>query len=190
MVYNFSPKTTVHKVHKKITPMFRPILLLACMLFLFQNTNAQAYRTAAGLRFASGKTIGLSVQQKVMDKITVEGIFQNSSANVGLTSVSLLAEMHQKILFKRLNLYYGAGIHKGWYKNSDEQELSNPSGLATIAGLELALGRMVFSWDIQPNVNVLGGDQFLDTSTGFSLRYIFVKQKKKKKNWKFWKKKK
>ena len=173
--------------------MLRIIIFLFCATCLQSSLNAQAYRTAGGLRFATGKTIGLTVQQKVLDKVTVEGIFQASSGG-GQNSVILLAEQHQKILMKRLNLYYGVGIHKSWYNdNNDNTEgtssRKNPSGLATVAGLELALGRMVVSWDFQPNLNIFGGDQFLQTTTGFSLRYIFVKPKKKKFNWKFWKKK-
>ena len=123
-----------------------------------------------------------------MEQITVEGIFQASSGNVGQNAVILLAEQHQKILLKRLNLYYGIGVHKSWYNSKSDNELSNPSGLATIAGLEFAIGRMALSWDFQPNINIWGGDQFLQTTTGFSLRYILVEQKKKKFNWKFWKK--
>lgn len=167
------------------------ILFLFTILFSYSEIQAQHYRTAAGIRLGSEKTIGISVQQLVYKNITVEGILRAGSGNSSLNSIVLLAEQHQKILFKRLNLYYGLGLHKSWYNNNSnsENEVKNPSGVAAVTGLELAVGRMAVSLDIQPNLNVVGGNQFLNTTTGVSLRYVLVKPKKKKRkriNWKFW----
>ncbi len=173
--------------------MHRIVLLLFTLLFSYNESQAQHYRTAAGIRLGSEKTIGLSIQQLVYKKFTLEGILQVGSGNSSLNSIIVLAEQHQKIFFKRLNLYYGLGLHKSWYNNNStlEEEYKNPSGVAAITGLELAVGRMAVSLDIQPNLNVVGGNQFLNTTTGVSLRYILVKPKKKKRriNWKFWERK-
>jgi hypothetical protein len=165
----------------------RKFLILAVSLLFFHNqTLAQHYRTAAGIRLGNPKTIGLTVQQKVYKNFTVEGILQ-AGAGDSPNSLILLGEQHHKILFKRLNLYYGLGLHKSWYDNTlSESELKNPSGVSAITGLEVAVGRMVVSLDIQPNLNVFGGDEFLHTTTGVSIRYVVVKPKKKKKkkiNW-------
>ncbi|MFT4663961.1 MAG: hypothetical protein ACI9XB_000902 [Gammaproteobacteria bacterium] len=174
--------------------MRRIIILLFPLLFSYSESQAQHYRTAAGIRLGSEKTIGLSIQQLVYKKITLEGILQVGAGNSSLNSIIVLAEQHQKILFKRLNLYYGLGLHKSWYNNNStlEDEFRNPSGVAAITGLELAVGKMTVSLDIQPNLNVVGGNQFLNTTTAVSLRYVLIKPKKKKRkriNWKFWERK-
>ena len=170
--------------------MIRIVFLLIGLTCCLDTLQAQSYRTALGLRFSSEKTIGLTVQQKIADQFTLEGILQTGGGNYGQHAVILLAEQHQKIFTKNLNLYYGLGVHKSWYKSvSLEEEWSNPAGLATIVGLELALGRMALSVDAQPSLNIWGGHEFLQFATGFSLRYVLIKPKKKRFNWKFWKKK-
>jgi hypothetical protein len=172
--------------------MHKLLILTFSIFILFQaQSTAQHYRTAAGIRLGNPKTIGLTVQQKIYKNFTLEGILQAGSGD-SPNSLILLGEQHHKILFKRLNLYYGLGLHKSWFNNTlSESELKNPTGVSAITGLEVAIGRMAVSLDIQPNLNVFGGDQFLNTTTGVSLRYVVVKPKKKKKNninWRFWKK--
>ncbi len=67
--------------------------------------TAQSYKTAAGVRIDNG--VQLTVQQYLLNNWTAEGILHTSVAsdNLGLT---LLAEKHQKIIFRGVNLYYGA----------------------------------------------------------------------------------
>ncbi|MFK7808978.1 MAG: hypothetical protein AB8F74_14330 [Saprospiraceae bacterium] len=171
------------------------ITLLSSLFLLLQNSlDAQHYRTAAGIRLGNEKTLGLTVQQKIYKNFTLEGILQVAAGQNGQSSVILLAEQHQKILFKRLNLYYGLGLHKSWYNNTSPagEEFKHPSGVSAITGLELAVAKMTLSLDIQPNLNIFGGSEFLYTTTGVSLRYVIIKPKKKKRkkiNWKFWEKK-
>jgi len=159
------------------------------LLFVFATTlTAQSYRTSAGLRFNSDKALGITIQQKLYDNYTLEGMLL-SNTNNGSISTALLLEQHQKFLFKNFNIYFGVGLHKTWLdKDEIKEDEKGGSGPAGIVGIEASLGRFNISWDVQPNANVWGGDRFFDMNSGFSIRYIIVKKKKKKINWKFWEK--
>jgi hypothetical protein len=155
---------------------------------------AQKYRTAAGIRIGSG--IGVSVQQYLWDKFTLEGIVQKNLFKSG-THVSALFESHNKLLFKGLNFYLGAGPHFGFYgsgvqsdsKTSEESiAIKNAVGVSAIGGLEMRLNRVLLSYDYQPGINFSGGEQVFNSQTGLTVRYIFLKAKKKELNWMFWKK--
>ena len=168
------------------TKHMKNALLLICSFFFASLLSAQSYRTAAGVRLGTG--IGLSIQQKVMDKTTLEGILQSKLKSDEL-SLTLLLERHHNLLTRRLNFYVGGGVHKSWYTNTGEVTTKEQAaGISGIAGVEFTPGRLSVSWDYKPALNVWGGDQFFDSQTAVSLRYVFVKRKKKKINWKFWKK--
>ncbi|MFT5168853.1 MAG: hypothetical protein ACI8P3_004098 [Saprospiraceae bacterium] len=160
------------------------ILLLSGLLLSLGNVNAQRYRTAAGVRL--GSNFGFSVQQKVFKYTTLEAIFQVPLRSTDNAQITILYEEHRKLLGKRLNFYYGAGVHKGWAAGSENPD---PSGVSLIAGIEMSLDRLNISMDYKPAINAFSGDRFLESQSALTLRYIFVKQKKKKRNWKFWKKK-
>jgi len=168
--------------------MKRSILFLVLFAFLVK-AEAQSYRNATGIRFDSDQMLGITVQQKVYDKWTVEGLLL-TNVKTGAVMISALAEQHNKILFKNLNIYFGAGIHKTWDENETEIDYKSPSGIAGIGGIELTLDRFNVSWDFLPKLNIWGGDRLLESSTGVSVRYVMWKKKKKKFNWKFWKKRK
>lgn len=165
----------------------KKILTVFTFFCLCIQMNAQKYQTAAGARV--GSRFGLSVQQKVLKNSTIEGIFQTNIGSKDDIMLTFLWEQHNKLIGKRLNFYYGAGIHKGWIvSNSVESKLEDPSGLSLIAGLEMTLGRLNLSLDYKPVINVISGERFYESQSALSLRYVFIKAKKKKKNWKFWKK--
>ncbi len=150
--------------------------------------TAQSYRTSAGLRFDSDKALGITIQQKIYENYTLEGLVLTNTNN-GSTSTALFVEQHQKFLFKNFNIYFGVGLHKTWLDSDKvETEEKGGSGPAGIVGIEASMGRFNFSWDVQPKANVWGGERFFNMNSGFSIRYIIVKKKKKKINWKFWEK--
>ena len=66
----------------------------------------QSYKTAAGIRLDNG--INFTVKQHIANNWTAEGILHTpiNSDELGLT---ILAEKHQKILFRGINLYGGGG---------------------------------------------------------------------------------
>ncbi|MBK8343906.1 MAG: hypothetical protein IPL12_11685 [Bacteroidetes bacterium] len=102
------------------------IALLICLPF---TAYSQKYVTAGGIRM-SKEGIGLSLQQKVFDHTTVEGIVL---FNLNETSVGGLLEYHNNLLFtKSLNTYIGAGPVYGKFYNAD----SSYWGANVVFGLE------------------------------------------------------
>ena len=157
------------------------------LLFIFLwiggfTVNAQSYRTAAGMRL--GTDWGITIQQKIYKDITLEGIFQSSLKRDEL-GVTLLVEKHNRLISRRFNFYVGGGVHKSWVTDED-LEYGAPAGVTIILGAELTIARLNLSWDFKPAVNIWGGEQTFYSQTGISLRYVFIK--KKKRDWKFWKK--
>ncbi len=148
--------------------------LLPCFAAVGQN-----YNTAAGLRVGGG--LGVTVQQRVGEKITIEGILQKKLLKPE-TKLSALAEYHQPIIGKGVNVYFGVGPHflfDSEYDNAKEREVQKiHPGVSGIAGLEIPLGRTLVSADIKPGIS-LGGSKILDSDLGISLRYILVKRPKK-----------
>jgi len=84
--------------------------------------SAQKYTTAVGLRIGSG--FGISVQQRLWDKYTAEAIVQKNLFRDG-TNISALVEQHNKLLFKGLNFYIGAGPHVGLYSGNQSGTKEN-----------------------------------------------------------------
>ncbi len=167
--------------------------------------------TAGGLR--AGTDWGLTVKQRLTKNMTFEGIVQSSLQREEVL-LTALAERHYALVFRGLNLYTGAGVHKGFLNDSPGAEsvptnYKDPFGITFIGGAELTLGRFNFSYDFKPAINVRGGERKFYTQTGISVRYVLLtnkeykkiqkkKRKKKRKekggginigdDWKFWKK--
>lgn len=165
--------------------------ILVVLILQIPNTAfAQRYGTALGLRFGNSelnRTVGLTIQQRLMDRVTLEGILQSDfSRNV---TFSLLAEKHSPIISKRFNYYYGAGIAFGneesFVKNSGTNEIIHTYGNSTfgvdlIAGVELTVANAVISLDYKPNVNLSGRSEFYRGQVGISARSVLVKSKEQK----------
>ncbi|MBC6991523.1 hypothetical protein [Hymenobacter sp. BT491] len=130
---------------------------------------AQKYRTATGLRLGKNN-FGVTVQQKIFEKTTLEGLGIASNREV---SATILAEQHFRILGPSLNYYLGAGGHLGNHKDN-----GTFGGLDAIAGVEykVALTRLVLSLDFKPTVE-FNSDDWARFPTAISVRYILVKEK-------------
>ncbi|MFK7774448.1 MAG: hypothetical protein AB8F94_20060 [Saprospiraceae bacterium] len=166
-------------------------LIITLLFLILQSGISQSYRTAAGIRLGTGAGPAITIQQKIAKYSTIEGIFQpNFKDNV--SSLDLIYERHHKILIKRVNIYMGAGLHKDWRPTNHELELDEKAdaGFVGIIGGEVTFKKLNVSWDYKPSINMLGGDTHLAHQSAISLRVILVKQKKKKINWRFWKKEK
>lgn len=156
------------------SPARRGGALLALWLLVAAGpAQAQKYRTAVGLRLGKNNT-GLSVQQKILEHVTLEGLALLAPRDY---SATLLAERHFGILGPSLNYYVGGGGHLGRH-----QDTGTFGGLDVIVGAEykLPLSRFVLSLDIKPTLEFGLGPE-ADQSrfpTAFSVRYIFVKEKK------------
>lgn len=148
--------------------------LLICTALTF---NAQSYNTAFGMRL--GTDWGLTIRQRIAKKTTLEGILQSSLQREEAV-VTLLGTQHMPFITRRLNVYAGGGLHKGWgsLDNTTEgEDYEDPFGLTLIGGIELSLGRLNISYDIKPAFNIVGGERNMYTQTGISLRYIVIKRK-------------
>ena len=185
--------------------MIRFLLLLLFSLAVLLPGQAQRYFNAGGLRF--GTDWGLTYQQRLAKHWTAEVILNNERKH-NLTMLTVLGERHVPIIGKRLNLYTGAGLHKGFFDaNSDIlDDERDPFGLTFVGGLEFTIGRLNLSYDIKPAVNIVNAPQAVYWQTGLSARYVIAKNKvwkdmnknrkkrqkaRKKRNgegfkWKFW----
>lgn len=173
-------------------------LVVAALLIMGLQTQAQKYTTAAGIRV--GTDFGITLQQSLYKNYTLEAIVQKGLFSKQ-TSVTALFEQHNKLFAKALNFYVGAGPHMGFYSTSKTYDDKNPTytpknavGLSLIGGIEVGFKKTLLSFDYKPAFNIVGGTEFINGQAAVSLRYIFLKKMAKKKEekqqkWKFWKKK-
>jgi len=149
------------------------LVLLIVLLLTGITASAQKYRTNAGVRFGRND-FGVSLQQKIFDEVTLQGIVAAGNQEVDGT---LLIEKHFPILGKGFNYYLGAGVHAGTLK-----EYGGFYGADVILGSELKLPifPLVLSIDIKPAVHA-GHADWITLDGGFTLRYILVKEKVEKK---------
>lgn len=144
-------------------------LLLLVGALAATPAHAQKYRTAAGLRLSKNQ-YGLTVQQKVFDKTTLEGLALVGSREV---SATVLAERHFGILGPSLNYYFGVGGHLG-----NNKDTGGFGGFDALAGVEykVAFTPLVLSLDFKPTVE-FNSDDWARFPTAFSVRYVLVKEK-------------
>ena len=167
------------------------LIFFICFLLNGIQVNAQRYGTALGLRLGNSdinRTVGLSLQQRVMERVTIEGILQTDFSRN--TTLSVLAQKHHPIISKRFNYYYGGGLSFGneesFVKNPSTKEIIHTYGNATtgvdlIAGVEMTLANAVISLDYKPNINLVGREEFYRGQVGLSVRTVLVKSKEQKK---------
>jgi hypothetical protein len=145
------------------------IASLGLLLALSRPVAAQKYITAAGVRLGGGN-YGITVQQLVAPRVTIEGI-----AGLGTRAYSgtVLGEYHFGILGPSLNYYFGAGGHLGHNKDT-----GGFSGLDGIVGIEykVAFLPLALSFDFKPSLE-FGSDDYARFPTAFSIRYVLIKRK-------------
>ena len=167
----------------------KTILLFSFLLGSF-NSFSQRYGTAFGLRLGNSdlnRMIGISLQQRIQDRLTVEGILQTDFNRN--TTFTLLAENHRPIISKRFNYYLGAGLALGneesFLKNEATREIIHTYGNQTfgidlIGGIEMTMANAVISLDYKPNFNISGREEFFRGQVGISARTVLVKSKEQK----------
>ncbi|MDR7128224.1 hypothetical protein J2X69_000552 [Algoriphagus sp. 4150] len=154
-------------------------------------SEAQRYGTAVGLRFGNNnlyRTVGMTAQQRITKRLTLEGILQSDfKLN---TTFSVLLEKHHPIISKRFNYYYGVGpsfgVEESFVKDPEQKQIlhtygNSTTGLDLIGGLELTLLNTVVSLDYKPNINLAGREEFYRGQVGISARMVLVKSKEQKK---------
>jgi hypothetical protein len=148
---------------------FRFSGLLLLLVGLSQQAFAQKYDTALGARLGGGN-YGITLQQRVASRVTIEGI-----AGLGQREYSgtVLGEYHFGILGPSLNYYFGAGGHVGHNKDT-----GGFSGLDALVGVEykVAFLPIAISFDFKPTLE-FAGDDYARFPTAFSIRYVLFKRK-------------
>ncbi|UYZ58583.1 hypothetical protein [Hymenobacter latericus] len=132
---------------------------------------AQKYRTAAGARIGAGN-YGLTVQQRIFEKTTLEGL---GLLNPREVTGTILAEQHFPLLGRSLNYYLGAGAHIGRHKDN-----GTIGGFDGIVGVEwkLPITPLLVSFDLKPTYEI-NNDDWFRFPTAVSVRYVLVKEKEK-----------
>ena len=140
---------------------------------------AQSYDASLGIRVGTewGATAQLRLPQIhknfVLETILLSAIGKDEG------SVTLLGKQHQPLLSRRLNLFYGAGLHAGWNNEIDTETgntFNGPKGVSGVVGLEATFAKFNISYDFKPALNVVGGESVLYTHTAVSVRYVIAKR--------------
>ncbi len=149
---------------------FWGVLLLQCAAFA-PAAQAQKYRTAVGLRLAR-PDLGITVTQRLAERTTLEVL--GSAANNDLT-LTVLGRQHTGILGHALNLYAGAGPHIG-----NTQERGNYVGGTLALGVEwkIPIFPIVLSYDWMPAISSTNREKRFNNSTGISVRYVLLREKR------------
>ncbi len=157
--------------------MIKKLFLLSFLFFGISIAGqAQRYKTAAGVRLESER-FGLTLQQKIQEQATIEGIITIGSDEYSGTA---LYEWHRPMLGKRFNYYIGGGGHVGNVKNKGAF-----AGVDGIVGIEYKINGLPFllSADVKPAVHFNHPDDWVGLSSGISVRYVLVKDKKPDIRW-------
>ncbi len=158
----------------------KKLLILACLLIFAAGVFSQAYITAVGTRL--GDDFGVSLQQRISKRNTVEGIFSGGLFTDDYKT-AVLVEQHFPLFFKTFNFYLGAGIGAQWNKlDIPEQTYDKSLMIPVTLGLELTIGRLNVSADYLPQfVLDKSVDKKFSNSSAISLRYVIIKNDKKRK---------
>ena len=130
---------------------------------------AQKYNTALGARLGGGN-YGITLQQRVASRVTIEGI---AGLREREYSGTVLGQYHFGILGPSLNYYFGAGGHLG--NNKDTGGFGGFDGLVGVE-YKVAFLPVVLSFDFKPSYEI-NSDDYARFPTAFSIRYVFIKRK-------------
>jgi len=170
------------------------ILLSIFVIVIASNVGqAQSYATTLGLRFGNDnvkRTIGLSFQQRLAKRVTVEGIIQSDF--VYNHTLHGIFKYHQPLITRRLNFYSGGGFSVGLEQSSFD-DLVTKQIITTydnrtisgdlVVGLELTMLRYNISVDYKPNFNITGRNVWYLGQVGVSGRVVLVTGAKQNKRW-------
>lgn len=151
-------------------------MLVLCSLMLFMTTlQSQDYQTAIGIR--GGPEVGITAKHYITSISAIEGIVHFRYEGVNFTAVY---EINNDNAFgvERLNWYYGAGGHIGFYDNNPWERNSHSTaiiGADGIIGIEYNISEapINFSLDWKPVINLIGHQGFVGDNGALSIRYYF-----------------
>ena len=163
----------------------RTIITLSLTLLLsLPSLQAQTYKHTLGLRLSGGtgaRMVGLTSNYRLAKGLSVEGIIQSNFSDNH--TAHLLLKRHRGLVSRRFNFYYGGGLSLGseesFYRDASSKEkvftYGNPTvGLDVIGGIEFTLLRMNMSFDVKPNINLSGRQNWVTFQSGLSIRSVMV----------------
>lgn len=140
---------------------------------------SQSYFTAAGLRM--GPSWGITVQQRVLERVTAEAVISNSIAD-DIGTFFLVGKIHNSLITKSANFFWGGGIHHRWIRDFDRNTITQ-NGVTVVAGAEITLSKFNISWDFRPMMHLDGeAGRVFNTESAISIRYVFIKRLRGSKN--------
>lgn len=150
------------------------VLLTVCSIFAF----AQGYNTAVGLRV--GRAGGLSAAQRIGKHSSLEAYFTTGLFDEGST-VTLMGRQHLPLIIKRVNLFVGGGVHKGWNyveeTSTDKVKRGNPFGFDGQVGAEATFGRTNVALDYNVQLNLSGSlSPIRPPGMAITVRYVIDKR--------------
>lgn len=159
--------------------ILRSSILSLILITLFNfGANAQSdYSTAIGLR--AGFSQGLTIKHFIGSQDALEGIASFRYRGLVITG---LYERHANAFdVERLNWYYGAGAHVGfwsyydghpWYDEDDGARTA--IGIDGILGIEYNIREIPIniSLDYKPAFNIVGFNNFIYDGGALSIRYM------------------
>jgi len=140
------------------------------------NSKIKCYNTGIGLRGGFGFANGLTVKHFLNKNKAVEGIL--SSCWNGF-AINGLYEIHANAFYvNRLNWFYGAGAHIGFWEGDifgKQGKSYTVIGIDGIIGLEYYIQSIPFSISIdwKPTLNLFGDSSFWPDGGAISVRYVF-----------------
>ncbi|MEZ4687627.1 MAG: hypothetical protein R3B47_16660 [Bacteroidia bacterium] len=162
----------------------RNLILLSLALLTALATQAQTYQHTLGLRFAGGtgaRYIGLTSNYRLSKGLSLEGIVQTNFQDNH--TAHLLLKRHRGLVSRRFNFYYGGGLSVG----SEESFIRDPEtrtktytygnstfGVDMIGGIEMTLLRLNVSFDVKPNINISGRENWVTFQSGMSIRSVMT----------------
>lgn len=156
--------------------MKKLLLTLTLSICIITLAGAQDYNTGIGLR--GGLYNGLTIKHFIGDRSAVEGLLSTRWRGFEITG---LYEIHNRAFdIDRLNWYYGAGAHLGFY-NGDNTTWGDVGTAYTVLGVDGILGLeynfseipINLSIDWKPAFNFIGYSRFFGEGGALSIRYIF-----------------
>lgn len=137
--------------------------------------SSQKYRTVLGIR--NSERLSASIEQRIIKKINFELIY-SPSTRLYEKSIEGLILYHKPIFTRSISIFGGAG-YSVLLANSNFEKC--PKGILLKAGIGFTFWRLNTSWDVKPVYFYKNETYSLDYSTGFSIRYVILKEPKRKK---------
>lgn len=160
------------------TNAFRFLVMLVVFAGEVRLASAQVYKRSAGIRLDE-TSVGLTAVQRLFTGCTVEELLEFRQRDL---TAALVPRVHTRLLGRRLNAYFGAGVHGGWVK-VDAQRLNPYWGVGAMIGVEYKFHLLPIhvSYDFRPLVQLDGHPDLFGFQSGFSIRLV---RKSDKKGWK------